>query len=250
MARLLRRKSNSLHSVKGVDCMNKIYQKIIASPKLILSVLLSIAILFLGTGLLVGWITGQENAGHVPLDLSVSSSVIEESIQDNEEKTTYKETSKETIPVVQYVDVKGAVNRPGIYSFSMEERIYDVIEKAGGLTETADGNQINLAEKLTDQQLVYVPVIGEEIPDVAKVKLPHSVEDTDKAGQEEKINLNTADLTELQQIPGIGNVKAQEIIRYREEKGSFQKLEELQEITGIGVKTIEHLRNWVTVTDE
>lgn len=230
--------------------MKKIYQKILDSPKLIFSILLSIAILFLGTGLSVGRITSQEDAGHVPLTFSAGSSVIEENTQDSEQKTTYKKTSKETIPVVQYVDVKGAVNRPGIYSFSVEERIYDVIEKAGGLTEKADGNQINLAEKLTDQQLVYVPVIGEEIPEVAKGKLPHSVEDTEKVGQEEKINLNTADLAQLQQIPGIGKVKGQEIIRYREEKGFFQKLEELQEITGIGVKTIEQLRNWVTVTTE
>lgn len=103
---------------------------------------------------------------------------------------------------------------------------------------------------MIDQQLIYVPVIGEEIPEAAKSKTVSSVEETEKNSQEEKINLNTADLAQLQQIPGIGNVKAQEIIRYREEKGSFQKIEELQEITGIGAKTVEQLRNWVTVTGE
>lgn len=233
--------------------MKKIYQYIIDSPKLIISVLLSVALLFLGAGLLVGRIISQKDDGHVPLNLSVNSSnssnssiVTEENMR--EDKKTYKEISKETIPVINYVDVKGAVNRPGIYSFSLEERVHDVIEKAGGLTDTADGNQINLAAKLTDQQLIYVPVIGEEIPEAAKGQQPHPIEGTEKDGQEEKINLNTADLAQLQQIPGIGNVKAQEIIRYREEKGSFQKLEELQEITGIGAKTVEQLRNWVTVT--
>lgn len=238
--------------------MKKIYQHIIDSPKLIISVLLSIALLFLGTGLLVGRIISQKDDGHVPLNLSLNSSnsskssnssiVTEENMR--EEKKTYKETSKETIPVINYVDVKGAVNRPGIYSFSLEERVHDVIEKAGGLTGTADGNQINLAAKLIDQQLIYVPVIGEEIPVAAKGQQSHPVEETEKDGQEEKINLNTADLAQLQQIPGIGNVKAQEIIRYREEKGSFQKIEELQEITGIGAKTVEQIRNWVTVTGE
>lgn len=232
--------------------MKKIYQHIIDSPKLIISVLLSVALLFLGVGLLAGRIISQKDDGHVPLNLSVNSSnssiVTEENMR--EEKKTYKETSKETIPVINYVDVKGAVNRPGIYSFSLEERVHDVIEKAGGLTDTADGNQINLAAKLTDQQLIYVPVIGEEIPEVAKGKQSHPVEETEKNGQEEKINLNTADLAQLQKIPGIGSVKAQEIIRYREEKGSFQKLEELQEITGIGAKTVEQLINWVTVTGE
>ncbi|RCA10428.1 helix-hairpin-helix domain-containing protein [Enterococcus durans] len=232
--------------------MKKIYQHIIDSPKLIISVLLSIALLFFGTGLLAGRIISQKDDGHVPLNLSLNSSnssiVTEENMR--EEKKTYKETSKETIPVINYVDVKGAVNRPGIYSFSLEERVHDVIEKAGGLTDTADGNQINLAAKLTDQQLIYVPVIGEEIPEAAKDQQSHPVEETEKDGQEKKINLNTADLAQLQQIPGIGNVKAQEIIRYREEKGSFQKIEELQEITGIGAKTVEQLRNWVTVTGE
>lgn len=232
--------------------MKKIYQHIIDSPKLIISVLLSIALLFFGTGLLAGRIISQKDDGHVPLNLSLNSSnssiVTEENMR--EEKKTYKETSKETIPVINYVDVKGAVNRPGIYSFSLEERVHDVIEKAGGLTDTADGNQINLAAKLTDQQLIYVPVIGEEIPEAAKDQQSHPVEETEKDGQEKKINLNTADLAQLQQIHGIGNVKAQEIIRYREEKGSFQKIEELQEITGIGAKTVEQLRNWVTVTGE
>ena len=235
--------------------MKKIYQHIIDSPKLIISVLLSIALLFLGTGILVGRIISQKDDGHVPLNLSLNSSnssnssiVTEENMR--EEKKNYKETSKETISVINYVDVKGAVNRPGIYSFSLEERVHDVIEKAGGLTDTADGNQINLAAKLIDQQLIYVPVIGEEIPVAAKGQQSHPVEETEKDSQEEKINLNTADLAQLQQIPGIGNVKAQEIIRYREEKGSFQKIEELQEITGIGAKTVEQLRNWVTVTGE
>lgn len=101
----------------------KIYQHIIDSPKLIISVLLSIALLFLGTGLLVGRIISQKDDGHVPLNLSLNSSnssiVTEENMR--EEKKTYKETSKETIPVINYVDVKGAVNRPGIYSFSLEE---------------------------------------------------------------------------------------------------------------------------------
>lgn len=162
--------------------MKKIYQHIIDSPKLIISVLLSVALLFLGVGLLAGRIISQKDDGHVPLNLSVNSSnssiVIEENMR--EEKKTYKETSKETIPVINYVDVKGAVNRPGIYSFSLEERVHDVIEKAGGLTDTADGNQINLAAKLTDQQLIYVPVIGEEIPEVAKGKQSHPVEETEK----------------------------------------------------------------------
>lgn len=241
--------------VKGVERMKKIYQHILDSPRLIIGVLLSIAMLFLGTGLLIGRSASQAADGHLPPTLSVSrSSVVEENMQDSEEKTTgketSKETSKETIPVVTYVDVKGEVNRPGIYAFSLEERIYDVIEKAGGLTDTADGNRINLAAKLTDQQLIYVPAMGEEIPEVAKGQSLYSVEDTENNDQEEKINLNTADFTQLQQIPGIGNVKAQEIIRYREEKGIFQKLEELQEITGIGAKTIERLKKWVTVTDE
>ncbi|HGF7749765.1 helix-hairpin-helix domain-containing protein [Enterococcus faecium] len=150
-------------------------------------------------------------------------------------------------PKVMYTDIKGSVKEPGIYSFSSEERIYDVLKRAGGLLEEADSDRINFSAKIEDQQVLYIPAVGEEPPEhlnqSASPEGKQSTADTEPS----KININTASPSELQQIPGIGSVKAQEIIRFREENGSFQKVEDLQEISGIGEKTVEKLKNFVTI---
>ncbi|HFC9130445.1 TPA: helix-hairpin-helix domain-containing protein [Enterococcus faecium] len=150
-------------------------------------------------------------------------------------------------PKVMYTDIKGSVKEPGIYSFSSEERVYDVLKRAGGLLEEADSDRINFSAKIEDQQVLYIPAVGEEPPEhlnqSASPEGKQSTADTEPS----KININTASPSELQQIPGIGSVKAQEIIRFREENGSFQKVEDLQEISGIGEKTVEKLKNFVTI---
>ncbi|MFS1152793.1 helix-hairpin-helix domain-containing protein [Enterococcus lactis] len=150
-------------------------------------------------------------------------------------------------PKVMYTDIKGSVKEPGIYSFSSEERVYDVLKRAGGLLEEADSDRINFSAKIEDQQVLYIPAVGEEPPEhlnqSASPEGKQSTADTEPS----KINTNTASPSELQQIPGIGSVKAQEIIRFREENGSFQKVEDLQEISGIGEKTVEKLKNFVTI---
>ncbi|HIB3154617.1 TPA: helix-hairpin-helix domain-containing protein [Enterococcus faecium] len=150
-------------------------------------------------------------------------------------------------PKVMYTDIKGSVKEPGIYSFSSGERVYDVLKRAGGLLEEADSDRINFSAKIEDQQVLYIPAVGEEPPEhlnqSASPEGKQSTADTEPS----KININTASPSELQQIPGIGSVKAQEIIRFREENGSFQKVEDLQEISGIGEKTVEKLKNFVTI---
>ncbi|HGF7772739.1 TPA: helix-hairpin-helix domain-containing protein [Enterococcus faecium] len=150
-------------------------------------------------------------------------------------------------PKVMYTDIKGSVKEPGIYSFSSEERVYDVLKRAGGLLEEADSDRINFSAKIEDQPVLYIPAVGEEPPEhlnqSASPEGKQSTADTEPS----KININTASPSELQQIPGIGSVKAQEIIRFREENGSFQKVEDLQEISGIGEKTVEKLKNFVTI---
>ncbi|EOZ5987072.1 helix-hairpin-helix domain-containing protein [Enterococcus faecium] len=150
-------------------------------------------------------------------------------------------------PKVMYTDIKGSVKEPGIYSFSSEERVYDVLKRAGGLLEEADSDRINFSAKIEDQQVLYIPAVGEEPPEhlnqSASPEGKQSTADTEPS----KININTASPSELQQIPGIGSVKAQEIILFREENGSFQKVEDLQEISGIGEKTVEKLKNFVTI---
>lgn len=231
--------------------MKKIYQQILASPKLIICsglLILGIIIFFIWGG---QTIYQHKDQSQMLLTERSDDELLSDFSQENQQtEETAKETNK-PIDQMIYVDVKGAVNQPGMYTFSTDARVYDVIKKAGGLTEKADEKQINLAAKITDQQLLYVPEIGEELPEGQgkndQLEAMGTIESTD---EDEKINLNTADLTKLQQIPGIGEKKAQEIIQYRQENGSFKAIEELQEISGIGQKTVEKIKNFVTITIE
>ena len=150
-------------------------------------------------------------------------------------------------PKVMYTDIKGSVKEPGIYSFSSEERVYDVLKRAGGLLEEADSDRINFSAQIEDQQVLYIPAVGEELPEHLDQLASSEGKQPTADSEPPKININTATPSELQQIPGIGSVKAQEIIRFREENGSFQKVEDLQEISGIGEKTVEKLKNFVTI---
>ena len=141
-------------------------------------------------------------------------------------------------PEIIMVDVKGAVVNPGVYEMESLSRVKDVITRAGGFVKHADQNQLNLAGKVTDEMVIYVPVVGEisKIPQMGSLS-----EDT------ELISINTADLNELQELPGIGPSKAEAIIQYREENGAFKAIEDLQNISGIGEKTFEKLKDLISI---
>lgn len=158
-----------------------------------------------------------------------------ESIEMNEHEEV------ETIePMKVIVDVKGAVARPGVYEVDEGSRVIDVIEKAGGILENADVNQINFAETLKDEMVVYVPKIGEEMNQSQTVS-------SSGASHNDKIRINYATSEELQKLTGIGPSKAEAIISYREENGPFQVEEDLLNVSGIGQKTFEKIKDEITV---
>jgi competence protein ComEA len=148
-----------------------------------------------------------------------------------------------------YVDIKGAVKKSGMYQVEANMRVNDVIQLAGGMTEQADNKRVNLAQKVVDQMVIYVPSIGEVAEEGGEILAnnPETTADNEEKGQ--KININTADETKLQEINGIGVKKAQEIIHYREANGSFKSVKELKNVSGIGEKTVEKLKDSVTVGD-
>lgn len=156
----------------------------------------------------------------------------------SEKKNTEKVDEDEII-----VDVKGAVKKPGIYKLSSKNRVSDAVASAGGFTEEAERKGINLAKKLQDEAEVYVPLRGEADTN----HLLENTENTNKTAKKAKININTADLTELQQLSGVGAKKAQDILDYRSENGSFQTVEELTKVSGFGPKTLEKLKEAITV---
>ena len=138
------------------------------------------------------------------------------------------------------VDVKGAVKTPGIYDLPVGSRINDAVQKAGGLTDNADSKSINLAQKISDEALVYVPTKGEDTSQATQSNTSNSKEN-------KKVNLNKASLEELKQVKGLGAKRAQDIIDHRDSNGKFKSVDELKKVSGIGAKTIEKLKEYVTV---
>lgn len=157
------------------------------------------------------------------------------------------EEEEEIKPLFCTVYICGAVNNPNVYTLDEGSRIIDVLNMAGGALEDADLNQLNLAEKIYDSQKIYVPKKGEEID-----KSPLKVENREgKASTVESsnglININTASAEQLQTLPGIGTVIAQNIIEYRESHGSFSSIEEIQNVSRIGQKTFQKIKDKITV---
>ncbi|WP_066064035.1 helix-hairpin-helix domain-containing protein [Neobacillus soli] len=145
------------------------------------------------------------------------------------------------------VDVKGQIKQPGVYLSHSGERVIDVIGRAGGLTDQADQSQVNFAEHVQDEMVIYIPAKGEEGL-VTAGPSGGSIASSSNAGQNQgKINLNKADETELQNLPGIGPAKAKAIIEYRNSSGPFKAVEDLKNISGIGDKTFEKLKDLIDV---
>lgn len=159
------------------------------------------------------------------------------------EKEVKKEEKEESLEQDQItVDVKGAVKSPGIYDLPVGSRVHDAVQKAGGLTEQADSKLLNLAQKVSDEALVYVPSRGEEAASQQTASgTPPST------SKDKKVNLNKASLEELKQVKGLGGKRAQDIIDHREANGKFKSVDELKKVSGIGAKTIEKLKDYVTV---
>ncbi len=202
-----------------------------------------IIVICTGLGLLVGGFFLLKPAPHTPVkETNLQAEVTAVSKDSSTEKDVKKEEKEESLEQdLITVDVKGAVKAPGIYDLPVGSRVNDAVQKAGGLTEQADSKSINLAQKVSDEALVYVPTKGEEANQQANSGASSST------NKEKKVNLNKASLEELKQVKGLGGKRAQDIIDHREANGKFKSVEELKKVSGIGAKTIEKLKNYVTV---
>lgn len=154
-----------------------------------------------------------------------------------------------------FVDVKGKVKQPGIYSFSANERVHHIILRAGGFLSDADRNRINLALPLSDGMVVWVPSVTDKtslgsslpFPCGEALNKPFSPSSSNTSSGSAKINLNTASLDQLLSLPGIGEAKAKAILTFREKKGGFKSVEQLLEVTGIGDKMFEKIKEKVVI---
>lgn len=181
----------------------------------------------------------------------------ENNIQQLMEQTSYSSSSKtekseqrsendqgDKSEEMVTVDVKGAVKKPGVYQLKSSSRVHDALLKAGGMTDEADLKSINQAQKLVDEAVVYVAKVGENVVDVTTNTNASTATSQAKSGL---VNLNTATEADFQTISGIGQKRAQDIIAYREANGKFKSVDDLKNVTGIGAKTLEKLKEYVTV---
>ena len=147
-------------------------------------------------------------------------------------------------PVV--VDVRGAVSAPGVYELVPGARMQDAILAAGGLSPTADLSTVNLARRLRDGEVVTIlelPLDG----GVPATPPPDRPVGESAADSPVRLNLNTATIAELTELPGIGDVIAERIVRFREENGPFRSIDDLIHVEGISTRTIDGFRDLVTV---
>ena len=161
----------------------------------------------------------------------------EESVEETEVVVTTVLAEKTEVSTTQetviFVDIKGAVKNPGVYQMKVGDRVKDALEAAGGLTEEADSQKVNLAKRLEDQMVIVVPKVGEEAEEIP------AGETRNEATKEGKVNINTATVEELKTLKGVGEKKAEAIIEYRKKNGSFQTKEDLMKGRGIGKKLFE-----------
>ena len=143
-----------------------------------------------------------------------------------------------------YVHVCGAVNEAGVYPCKQGDRVFQLIESAGGFSDDACPEAINQAEEVEDGSRIYVPTM-EEWEQAGKQSFMESKE---QAG-DGRVNINTADAKMLCTLPGIGESKAQAILAYREEKGGFQSIEEIKSVSGIGNGVYSKIKDLIKISN-
>jgi competence protein ComEA len=165
-------------------------------------------------------------------------------------------TGKEPVALEQpakelLVHVAGAVAQPGVYKLQPGMRVSDALAAAGGVTSGAMPDALNLAARVNDGEKIYVPTAEEAKAAAAAVpasrggtQRPTASSPPPPAGP---VNVNTAGVTELDRVSGIGPVMAQAIVEYRKQHGPFRRLEDLTAVRGIGPATLERLRKYLTV---
>lgn len=173
-----------------------------------------------------------------------------------------KEKAKEELEIEYKVDIKGAINVPGIYSMKSTSRVIDVINEAGGLTEIADTSVINLSKKIIDEMVIII-YTKDQVANFKKIKEEEKVVQ-DKCNQVDenslkndacikteeittKVSINNSTKEQLMTLQGIGESKANDIIKYREENGPFNSIEDIKNVPGIGDNLFAQIKEDITL---
>lgn len=141
------------------------------------------------------------------------------------------------------VEIKGQVKKPDVYTVNENSIINDLIDLAGGITENADLKNINRAKKLQDHEMIYIADKNDN-----NINYNQSSDSIITLVENETlVNINTATEDKLKTLTGIGESKAKSIIEYREQNGGFKNIEEIKNVTGIGEKMFDKIKESITV---
>ncbi len=163
---------------------------------------------------------------------------------DNDSRATgsVSQTDSKASDGIVTAYICGAVSKPGVYELNEGARVSDAINMAGGFTPEADEVYLNLAEKVADGSKIYVPTVEEAIENGY-----FPIEDVSGSISSARININTADEDTLTSLPGIGQSKARSIVEYREGNGKFLSIEDIKNVSGIGDRLFEQIKELITV---
>lgn len=169
-----------------------------------------------------------------------------EKIDDKPELEIYSNEATEVEEKIK-VYVTGEVINPGVIELKVGDRIEDAIKAAGGTTDIANLEKVNLAYKLEDGQKLYIPNINEkeEAVILSTENGENVVKDSEKSNG--KININNASIDNLCKIPGVGETLAKRIVDYREQNGKFKNIEDLRNVSGIGEKKFESIKEYIAL---
>ena len=246
-----------------INILKEKFKKIITKIKkidkdyVIIGVIVIAVIIFMIINL--GKIKEFENKDNDKI-INVESSINTDNDKNEENKEQKDDNGKEQIVNGGgiFVHIDGYINNPGVYEIKENDRIKKLIDKAGGFKEGYSIKNINLAAKLSDGDKIYIPSVSEEknsennnnININSSGKGQNVKSDRNNVSimkNNSKININTANISELKQITGIGESTANKIIDYRENVGKFKKIEDIKEVKGIGDAKYESLKNKITI---
>lgn len=198
------------------------------------------SLLIIAALVLCGCTSGEQQSLEITSGQNEQGQENKKESQDNPEKEVTARAAEDTSGQVT-VYVCGAVCRPGVYTLDETARMAQAVEAAGGMLETADVNALNLAQFLSDGQMIRIPLIGE-------AQQTQETQPEAQDGQPDgRININQADAAQLQKIPGVGQAKADAIIRYREENGNFKSIEDIMQIDGIKEASYAKMKDYICV---
>lgn len=226
-----------------VKRMDRWAEKLLGHKAVVVAILVAIAA---ASGLAMASFSSRSSGVSFERSDEASASDVREA-EDTSPDDADESSAKSSSAAEVYVDVDGAVVRPGVYRLKDGARVSQAIDAAGGLTAEADVTGLNRASKITDGQKIYVPTVGEQQAAAAVGGADSAAVASGAGSSSGLVNINTASAAELQTLSGIGPSMAQSIIDERTQNGAFASVDDLMRVSGIGEKKLAKIKDCICV---